>query len=381
MRGGRLGANVAGVVRRFNRAHVVDATIAALLVAAAQFHVWTGAAAGAKAVTAPAGFAIGAAVALRRRAPLAAVLVAMAATVVQTAFASSPQALWLIACWVILLFSAGRALRTEPALLALAVGIVGAAVDESRAADRSISGFAFALGALIAVPWLAGRAVGVHEGRAATLEREGAKTTRRALEAERARIARDLHDIVAHAVSLMVLKAEAGEAVLEADPARTREQLSSIQETGRQALGEMTRLLGMLRTKEPDGLTAQPRVAQLPSLIEGVRRAGLDVALRVDGDARALEPGVDLTVYRIVQEALTNALKHGRRGGRAEVVLRYVPSAISIEVLNDGSGSRNGGRGGHGLLGMRERVSLYGGTVQAGPTDEDRFAVTAMVPT
>ena len=218
------------------------------------------------------------------------------------------------------------------------------------------------------------------EGRAATIERQGAETTRRALEAERARIARDLHDAVAHAVSLMVLKAEAGEAVLDADPARTRAQLTSIQETGRQALGELARLLGMLRTTEPDGPTAQPRVAQLPALVDGVRRAGLDVHLRTDGAARVLEPGVDLTVYRIVQEALTNALKHGRAGGRADVVLRYAADAIAVEVVSDRSGSQNGGGGGQGLVGMRERVSLYGGTLRAGPTVGGRFSVSAKVP-
>lgn len=367
--------------RRFNRSGVVDGAVALALVVAAEVHVWTGAAAGSRAVTASAGLAIAGAVALRRRAPLLAAAVAMIATTIQTALASSPQALWLIASWVIIFYSAGRALTWRAAAIGLGVGLAGASVDEARAADRSVSGFVFALGALVAVPWVAGRAVRAQEGRAESLERESAETTRRALEQERARIARDLHDIVAHAVSLMVLKAEAGETVLRADPERTRRQLSEIQETGRQAMLEMARLLEMLRTRDVDDLSAQPRVAELPALAERVSRAGLEVALQIDGDVRALEPGVDLTVYRIVQEALTNALKHGPPRGRADVVVRYVVDAISVEVSNDASGSRNGGGSGQGLIGMRERVSLYGGTLQAGPIDSDRFVVTAVIPT
>ena len=370
------------------RAVAVDAGLALLLVTAAEVHVWSGAAGGSEAVTAPAGAAIAGAVAFRRRAPLAAVAIAMAATSVQTILASSPQALWLIASWLVLFFSAGMGLGRRRALVALAIGLAGAGIDEAGAADRSVQGLVFALIALVLVPWLAGRALRLREGRAehlqrraATLERESEETTRRALEAERARIARDLHDIVAHGVSLMVLNAEAGEAVLDADPERTRGQLASIQQTGRQALSEMTRLLGMLRADESDRLTVQPRIAQLPALVEDVRKAGLDVALRIEGAERQLEPGVDLTVYRIVQEALTNALKHGRRAEGAEVVLRFGREAVAVDVRNAASTARAGGSNGHGLIGMRERVALYGGTLRAAPGDDGTFMVEATVPT
>ena len=370
------------------RAVAIDAGLALLLVTAAEVHVWSGAAGGSEAVTAPAGAAIAGAVAFRRRAPLAAVAIAMAATSVQTILASSPQALWLIASWLVLFFSAGMGLGRRRALVALAIGLAGAGIDEAGAADRSVQGLVFALIALVLVPWLAGRALRLREGRAehlqrraATLERESEETTRRALEAERARIARDLHDIVAHGVSLMVLNAEAGEAVLDADPERTRGQLASIQQTGRQALSEMTRLLGMLRADESDRLTVQPRIAQLPALVEDVRKAGLDVALRIEGAERQLEPGVDLTVYRIVQEALTNALKHGRRAEGAEVVLRFGREAVAVDVRNAASTARAGGSSGHGLIGMRERVALYGGTLRAAPGDDGTFMVEATVPT
>ena len=357
----------------------VDVAIAGALVGAAEVHVWSGAAAGSRYVTAPAALAIAGAVTFRRRAPLAAVAVAMTATALQSLLASSPQALWLIATCIVLFFSAAAELHERAALIALGLGLVGMTIDEARAHDRSAQGFAFALVALVTVPWLAGRAVAVRERRAVTLEREGVETTRRALEEERARIARDLHDVVAHAVSLIVLKAEAGAAVLDAEPERAHAQLSSIQHTGRQALSEMARLVGMLRVETGEPLT-QPRIAELASLVDGVRRAGLDVTLAVEGDERPLNPGVDLTIYRVVQEALTNALKHGRAGGHARVVVRYTPDRVAIEVSNDASSSSGGTRGGHGLVGMRERVSLYDGNFRAGVAGLGTFTVIAELP-
>jgi signal transduction histidine kinase len=380
MRRAGAAASVTSVTRIRATADVVDALIAGALVVAAEAHVWSGAAAGPKAITAPAGLVIAGSVAFRRRAPLAAVCAAMTAVAIQSALASSPQALWVIASWVILFYSAGRELDRDRAVVALGVGIAGAGVDEAFAADRSVSGFVFGVGALVVVPWLAGRTLRVHERRASLLERESAETTRRALEAERVRIARDLHDVVAHAVSLIVLKAEAAEAILDQDPARTRTQLASIQETGRQALVEMTRLLGVLRAGERDNATAQPRIAELPTLVERVRRAGLDVVLETDGKARPLDPGVDLTVYRVVQEALTNALKHGRPGGRAAVKLQYEDDMITIDVSNDVAAPQRSAGAGQGLIGMRERLSLYGGRVDAGPGADGRFAVKAVIP-
>ncbi len=239
-----------------------------ILVVLAEVHVWSGASAGSKAVTAPAGLVIAGAVAWRRRAPLAAVAISMAAVVVQTLLASSPQALWVIVTWILLFYSAGASLPRARAVVALAIGLVGAAIDEAGATDRSVQGFVFGL-ALVLVPWLAGRAVHRREGRAealelrsAHLERDREEATHAAVRDERARIARDLHDMVAHAVSVMVLNAEAADAVLGSEPTRAREQLVSIQRTGRQALAEMTRLLGMLREGERLELSPQPRAAE-----------------------------------------------------------------------------------------------------------------------
>ena len=372
--------------RRFERPFIVDTALAVVLVVLAEVHVWSGASAGPKAVTAPAGFVIAGSVAFRRRAPLAAVAVAMAAVIVQTLLASSPQALWLIVTWIVLFYSAGAALSRGRALVALAIGLAGAAIDEAGAADRSVQGFVFGL-ALVAVPWLAGRAVHRREGRAealelrsALLERDREEATHAAVREERARIARDLHDMVAHAVSVMVLNAEAADAVLDTDPARTRDQLVSIQRTGRQALAEMTRLLGMLRHGERLELAPQPRTAELGSLVDEVRAAGLPVSLEIEGEQRPLEPGVDLAVYRIVQEALTNTLKHGGRSASAEVVISFDPSAVTVDVRDNGDGVSRVNGGGHGLIGMRERVALYGGSVQAEPQAAGGFSVRAVLP-
>ena len=372
--------------RRLERPFVVDALLACVLVVMAEVHAWSGASSGSTAVTASAGLVIAGSVAWRRRAPLAAVAIAMSAVVVQTVLASSPQALWLIVTWIVLFYSAGAALSRGRALVALAIGLVGAAIDEAGAADRSVQGFVFGL-ALVAVPWLAGRAVHRREGRAealelrsALLERDREEATRAAVSDERARIARDLHDMVAHAVSVMVLNAEAADAVLDSEPARTRDQLVSIQRTGRQALAEMTRLLGMLRDGERLELAPQPRAAELGWLVDEVRAAGLPVSLEIDGEERPLEPGVDLAVYRIVQEALTNTLKHGGGAACAEVVIRYGTAAVTVDVRDDGQGATRVNGGGHGLIGMRERVALYGGSVQAEPRPTGGFSVRAVLP-
>ena len=173
--------------RRLERPFVVDALLACVLVVMAEVHAWSGASSGSTAVTASAGLVIAGSVAWRRRAPLAAVAIAMSAVVVQTVLASSPQALWLIVTWIVLFYSAGAALSRGRALVALAIGLVGAGIDEAGAADRSIQGFVFAL-ALVAVPWLAGRAVHRREGRAEALELRSALLERDREEATRAAV-------------------------------------------------------------------------------------------------------------------------------------------------------------------------------------------------
>ena len=242
--------------------------------------------------------------------------------------------------------------------------------------------------AIAAVAWLIGfafyernrRTVELTE-RAERAERARDSEARAAAAEERARIAREMHDVVAHSLSVMVVQAEAAEAMLDADPERARQPLAAVQETGRGALTELRRMLGVLREMADEGpaLAPQPGLSGLDELARQVREAGLPVSVRVEGEPRPLSPGIDLSAYRIVQEGLTNALKHAGPA-TAEVVVRYGPRDLVLEVRDDGRGRAASNGGGHGLLGMRERVALYGGDLTAGPRPEGGFALTARLP-
>jgi signal transduction histidine kinase len=223
--------------------------------------------------------------------------------------------------------------------------------------------------------------VGAKERRANLAERERDVAAREAVIAERGRIARELHDVVAHHVSMIVLQAGAERHALAGAENGTRDVLGTIEQTGRSALTEMRRLLQMLREDEADPLAPQPGLADLPVLVSQVREAGLDVALEVDGERRELPVGLELSAYRIVQEALTNALKHAGDAA-ASVRVRYGEDAIELEVTDDGMGGGSVERvGGHGLVGMRERVALYGGQLEARRRDEGGYVVRALLPT
>jgi signal transduction histidine kinase len=212
-----------------------------------------------------------------------------------------------------------------------------------------------------------------------TLQRQHEEEARRAVAEERARLARELHDVVAHAVSLVVVQAEAG-AAAGGPPDRVEEAFDAIADTGRTALAELRRLLRVLRSPgEPGPRDPQPGVAQLAPLVESVRRAGLPVEVRVEGIDRPLPPGVDLSAYRIVQEALTNSVRHAGPA-RATVVLRYGERDLELEVVDDGRGVRAGGPDGHGLAGMRERIALLGGELAVGAAPGGGFAVRARLP-
>lgn len=216
--------------------------------------------------------------------------------------------------------------------------------------------------------------------RAERLADEQAVWVRDAVAAERARIARELHDVVAHCVSVMVIQAGAAEDLLDRDPDGAREPLRAVQQTGQQAVAELGHMLGLLRGTAPaDTLLPQPRVDQLPELVGQVRGAGVPVTYDVEGTRRDLPPGVDVALYRLVQEALTNVLKHAR-GATATVVLRYTDGGVELTVRDDGRATAAVPGLGHGLIGMRERVTLYGGTFEAGPRPEGGFAVEAAIP-
>jgi signal transduction histidine kinase len=235
--------------------------------------------------------------------------------------------------------------------------------------------------------WLAGDAVRVRQAqadanleRALRVERERELATEIALAKERARIARELHDVVAHSVSVMVVQAQAGPRLL-AEPERVRDAFRSIETTGREALVELRRLLGVLRGGEQHAATApQPGLSSLEALLEQIRQTGLRVDLRIEGEPAQLPAGVDLSAYRIVQEALTNTLKHAGHAD-AEVIVRYETAAVELEILDNGVGPHTRVNGsGHGLVGMRERVALYGGLLETGSRNGHGFAVRARLP-
>jgi signal transduction histidine kinase len=222
--------------------------------------------------------------------------------------------------------------------------------------------------------------VGNRERRAQLAERERDLAAREAVVEERARIARELHDVIAHNVSMVVVQAGAERRVLGEESESTREVLATIEHIGRGALTEMRRLVGMLRAERDEPLAPQPGLDDLPRLVTQVREAGLPVELHVEGDRRAFPVGIELSAYRIVQEALTNALKHAG-DAHAAVHVRYGAEALEVEVSDDGPGNgANGAGGGHGLVGMRERVALYGGRFEAGHDPSGGFVVRATLP-
>ena len=225
------------------------------------------------------------------------------------------------------------------------------------------------------------------EARAVAAERQKDEDARRAVTEERQRIARELHDVVTHHVSVMVIQAEAAESALRSRPTDARTAIKAIASTGRQALADMRTMLGVLGPAEPDderepGSTEpMPSLHRIGDLIESLRSAGLTVELSVTGQRRQLHPGVELSAYRIIQEALTNTLKHAK-GSRARVTLHFAPENLELSVTDDGGRhvtqlAQDGT--GRGLIGMRERVAMFGGDFSAGPTEQG-FAVEARLP-
>jgi signal transduction histidine kinase len=227
------------------------------------------------------------------------------------------------------------------------------------------------------------------EARARRLERAREADSRAARAEERSRIARELHDVVAHHVSVMTVQAGAARRILHRDPESVQDALTTIEQMGRTALGEMRRLVGVLRTEaQPtrSELSPQPGVHDVSGLVDQLRETGLQVQLWIEGESRSLSPGVDLAAFRLVQEALTNTLKHAGPQARAWVRIQYADRQLEIEVEDDGRGlaaglGRSSGNGnGHGLVGMRERVALYGGDLRIGPRSGGGFEVRARFP-
>jgi signal transduction histidine kinase len=283
-------------------------------------------------------------------------------------------------------FLLGNLANAAQAQRGLAVVVGGAAIVVYNSPDLP-PGQLVVVPLLFALGWLAGFVVRERaeqaeaaEARAAQAERDRDAAMRIAVAEERARIARELHDVVAHAVSVMVLQVGAVRHKLPDELAEDREALGDVERAGRTALAEMRRLLAAMR---PDGdeaeLSPQPGLDSLDSLLQGIGRAGLPVRLHVEGDPVPLPRAIDLSAYRIVQEGLTNALKHAGAES-ADVTVSYRPDEVRIEVRDDGVGSTTSDGLGHGLVGVRERVKIYGGEMTAGPGTDGGFVLSTRLP-
>ena len=273
--------------------------------------------------------------------------------------------------------------------IGLAVVLGGIAVIVYNDPTNSPGEFIFTP-ALFAITWLVGFALRERvvqaqaaDERATYAEREREENARRAVFEERVRIARELHDVVAHHVSMMGVQAGAGRVVIDRDPQKAKEALAAIELSSRHAVQELYRLLGFLRQAgDPDPLTSQPGLGQLASLAAAMSETELTVEVRIEGEQRPLPATVDVSAYRIVQEALTNTLKHAG-ASRADVHLRYWPGELEVEIVDDGrpNGGPPAASGGLGLIGMRERATLHGGQLSAGPAAGGGFAVRVKLPT
>ncbi|OKI07261.1 two-component sensor histidine kinase [Streptomyces sp. CB02923] len=342
-------------------------------------------------------------VALRRKAPAKMMLLALAVGICQIAFKVQPTMADFAMLAIIYTVASGtKRWASRTALIGALTGPTLYAVRSGNgdAPPRSLWEGVFIVGLLtmpFVLAWVLGDSVRTRraywaqlEEKAARLEKERETQSRIAVAAERARIARELHDVVAHNVSVMVVQADGAAYVLDAAPEQAKQALETISGTGRQALAEMRRLLGVLRTGEqPESgeYVPQPGVEQLADLIDQVRGAGLPVDFQVAGEPRPLPSSVELTAYRIVQEALTNTRKHGGPDVGATVRLSYRDGELDLLVEDDGRGAQHelysgGGADGlgHGLIGMRERVGMVGGSLDAGPRPGGGFRISAVLP-
>jgi len=371
---------------------VADAALAVALFALGQAETWTpfktSLGHGSSIVAAALGAAMTLPLAFRRLAPLAVALLVAVPTPLIAAF--TPVRLLFFGGFLPLLvvtYTLASRARTARSLAAVALPFAALLAVELEIADFRKSGevvFDWLWFGVAAVVGLVVRARSLRaersESRVATLETERETVLRE----ERARIARELHDVIAHSVSVIVIQAGAAEPLVDEDPDQAREALRSIRSTASDALGEMRRLLGILRTTDDElVLNPQPSVAQLEPLLIQTRMAGLEVELHIEGKPRRLAPGLDLAAYRIVQEALTNTRKHAG-ASHADVALRYTPSALEVEIVDDGKASAPAAavsNGGHGLVGMRERVALYDGTLNTSAREGGGYAVRAVLPT
>jgi signal transduction histidine kinase len=290
-----------------------------------------------------------------------------------------------LAAWILATYSLGAHAATVRGLLAgfavtAAAGVWIAVAQGAVTLWNMVAVAGLLLASLLAGLWvrqLRMRALTL-ERLAAQLEREREERARTAVAEERARIARELHDEIAHAMSVIAVQADAAEGALAHDPTLVERPLLSIRQTARDALADMRRVLGALRGEAEADLAPEPGLARAGALLEQARTAGLEVELRIEGEPVPLPPPLDLAAYRVLQEGLTNVRKHAD-ARRVEVVLRYGRDRIGVEVFDDGTGTGVGGGSGRGLVGIRERIALLGGEFVAGPRQQG-FALRVTLP-
>jgi signal transduction histidine kinase len=391
MQSGRTSARFVGVKRlaaRFDRESVIDAGVPVALAAMGLVEVLGSGAFDddPRAVVACAVLALTLPLVVRRRWPIPVlVLVLCWATLTSVAWnlfddTAFGMGVLLVASYSVAAYCGLRDAAIGGFIL-VGWGALAVAVD-----DVPVGDYLF-VGLILGGVWAAGRTVRSRRQLAAALadknvllEHEQEARAKQAVAEERTRIARELHDVVAHSVSVMVVHAGAERRALGDERPDTREALETIEHTGRLALTEMRRLLGMLRQDDDElALAPQPSLRHLDLLISQVRDAGMPVELDVEGEPQELPPGVDLSAYRIVQEALTNALKHAGPA-QALVRVRYRRDELELEIVDDGSGVSESNGSGHGLIGMRERVSMFGGNLDTGRSREGGYAVRARLP-
>ncbi|WP_331447960.1 sensor histidine kinase [Streptomyces xanthochromogenes] len=345
---------------------------------------------------------MGVAVALRRRMPERMLLLVIAVGLAQLALNVQPRIEDF--AMLVLVYTVASAGERWASRVALAGSLLAAPLAQVRWSSagagnggQQIIFFVVIMTVPFVLAWVLGDSMRTRkayfaqlEERASRLEREREAQAKVAVAAERARIARELHDVVAHNVSVMVVQADGAAYVMDTSPDQAKTALETISMTGRQALAEMRRLLGVLRTgehQEAGEYVPQPDVQQIEDLVETVRGAGLTVDFKIEGTPRPLPSGVELTAYRIVQEALTNTRKHGGPDAGASVRLVYFDDGLGLLVEDDGRGAahemyEDGGADGqgHGLIGMRERIGMVGGTLDAGPRPGGGFRISALLP-
>jgi signal transduction histidine kinase len=368
----------------------LDRLVAAILLVEIELQIWLGDSIADRAYASLAVTALAWAVAVRRRWPLAAVSVVLALMSVRmlAGVGGNLNGAAGVQVGVVLLFYGLGAFASERRsvwMLALAVVITslnsltkpGGGVSAAVPMELFAVLLPYALGRV-----LRARAAREQQAREFAEQLDAARDAggRAAAHGERARIARELHDVIAHSVSVMVIQAGGARLVMDEQPERAEESLRSVERAGREALAELRRLLGALGEGDPRALVPQPGLGDIEPLLEDARSAGISAALRIHGEPAPVSPAIELCAYRIVQESLTNAIKHAAPA-RASVNVRWGNEQLELEVSDDGSRSRaNGAAGGHGIPGMRERVALHSGSFRAGTRPDGGFTVLARLP-